>query len=327
MNDDYVTLTIDELKKEYENITELRPKVEEIRQAAQDFIQNYRYYEAQVKKEFQGKSNKTMRHHLDNVLFDKKVREKFDIFQNLINLYFHQAVKVAYVYFDPKQQYQAVIALIENDGTGLEINSLYNKVEYNLNEINLILKDDTYDSTLLDAAQKSIYARWQIAKKHIGRGTYLPILWFIDNEWGGAMVNNLGTIAEAYVNFYVNKYEFYKTLEENVRIYILHPEYGAASVDNASGFLIGDVKIGNVALAVKKQSARPMNMKKIVEFTEDILKQGFSESSINLFKERWVDIEKEKARKAQVKNHIDKKIEATSLSFVKEELLENIIHK
>lgn len=321
MSDDYVQLTIDQLKEQYENITELRPKIEEVKRAAENFVKSYRLYEKQVNQDFKGKSAKTIRHHLDNVLFEQGVRKKFDIFQNLINLYFNQSVKVAYVYFDPNQNNQAVIALIDNDMTGLELGGPYNKVQYDLKEIQIILKDDTYNSTLLDAAQKSIYARWQIAKKHVGRGTYLPILWLINRQWGGAMVNNLGTIAEAYVNFYVNKYEFYGSLEENVQTYILDQNYGAASVDNASGFLIGDVQVGNVALAVKKQGASAMNMKRVLEFTEDILNQGFSETTINLFKEKWIQDEKNKAIKAQVKNGIDNRIEDTAKHAIEEDLI------
>jgi hypothetical protein len=145
---------------------------------------------------------------------------------------------------------------------------------------------------LLDATEQSIYSRWQIAKAHTKKTRYLPILWQTASGWAGAKVNNLGTIAEAYVNFYINQYVFASHLEENVGVYIMHPEYGAYAVDNASGFLIGDTSIGNIHFAVKKESASPMNLKKVYQETKAIL--SLPAFSPEYLKQIFVD--KEKAR-------------------------------
>ena len=124
---------------------------------------------------------------------------------------------------------------------------------------------------MLDAAEQSIYSRWQIAKAHTKKTRYLPILWQTPTGWAGAKVNNLGTIAEAYVNFYINEYKFSNHLEENVGIYIMDKDLGAYAVDNASGFLIGDTSINSIHFAVKKDSASPMNLKKVYDETKKIL--------------------------------------------------------
>ena len=121
-------------------------------------------------------------------------------------------MKIMYVYMDPLT---GAITLSVEDNTIelLQINKNYKSVQYHLNSIRNIFKMDDYDSTLLDATQQSIYARWQIAKSHTKKSQWLPILWKINNKWAGAKVNNLGTIAEAYVNFYISKYNFSSYLE------------------------------------------------------------------------------------------------------------------
>lgn len=147
-------------------------------------------------------------------------------------------IKVMYVYMDPETG-KVLLGVTENSTEALHKTN-YGAIQYHLNNIKNIFKIEDYDSTLLDAAEQSIYARWQIAKFVTGKNRYLPILWKINGIWEGAKVNNLGTIAEAYVNFYLAKYVFSGELESDVRTYILE---GAAAVDNASGFLIGDASI------------------------------------------------------------------------------------
>ena len=226
------------------------------------------------------------------LMLQEGARAAFYKFQNAINAYFGQQIQVIYTYIDPNSG-KITLTALDNTEQHLSINEHIGYVEYNLKKIYNIIVAENYDSTLLDAAQQSIYARWRIAKlKMPHRTRFLPILWKEDNgKWSGVTVNNLGTISEAYVNFYVNKYQqFTQNLEHNVKDFIMNEQYGARAVDNASGFLIGDISYGNgkLQLAVKKQSAAPMNMKKVYQYTKEII----DKFDPQLLWNRFVDEEK-----------------------------------
>lgn len=293
---DAVILGLQDLEKDIEQM--LRPSREEVRQAAQKFLKSYedsqKKYNQLLKQAGRKKSS-----HLKQWAELEVARTDFDNFQNSINAYYGQLMKIMYVYMDPSTG--AITLSVEDNTTELlQINKNYKSVQYHLDSIKNIFKMDDYDSTLLDATQQSIYARWQIAKSHTKKSQWLPILWKINNKWAGAKVNNLGTIAEAYVNFYISKYNFSSYLEQNVSTYILHPQLGAAAVDNASGFLIGDSSAlnGKIQFAVKKDLASPMQMKKVADEVRKVID---SEDFLEQIAYRFVEEEKEKAIRNQVK--------------------------
>lgn len=252
----------------------IKPSKEQVVAAAHKFLQAYEKSQNIYNSELQRLSQKASKR-LRNTIELAHARQAFDEFQNAINAYYGQLVKVMYAYLDP-QSGQITLSLRNNDTSVLQVSDQYGAVQYWLNEIDNVFELDDYDATLLDATQQSIYARWNIAKAHAKKkhkSRMLPILWQIHNVWSGALVNNLGTIAEAYVNFYLSKYAFSSSLEHDVATFILHKQLGAIAVDNASGFLIGDASIldGQVQLAVKKQTASPANMKTVYEFTRNII--------------------------------------------------------
>lgn len=276
----------------------VQPTKEEVKLAAQDFCNKYKDAEQIYRNWLQSEGRTKHSKRMKQAIQLQYVREAFDKFQNIINLYFHQVMLVMYVYMAPETGL-VQLATTENSIQNLRVNPNYGQVEYYLQDIQQSLFElDDYDSTALDAAESSIYTRWEIAKQKCKRARYLPILWYL-GAWEGALVNNLGTIAEAYVNFYLNKYKFSNILEQDVKTYITNSSYGAMAVDNASGFLIGDVSHKGLHFAVKKQSASPMNLKKVYDVVNKIL---LDESfDIDLLKDIFITQERQKAKQNQVK--------------------------
>lgn len=300
-----VNTGLEELRNEASQM--FMPNIEEVKQAALFFCRKYE----QAQKEYQtwlSSSGKIKSRRKQNeIILLSGAREAFDIFQNKINAYFHQMMKIMYVYMEPKTG-AITLSVLDNSTSALIIDPSYKAVQYHLNEIKNIFQIKDYDSTLLNAAEQSIYSRWQIAKQHTKKNRYLPILWKAKTGWAGAKINNLGTIAEAYVNFYINKYIFINNLEENIGIYILHPEYGAVAINNASGFLIGDTSINNIHFAVKKETASPMNLSKVYDETKKIL--ALPVFLPEYLKRVFIDQEKEKLKSGQQAKEIKNLSEA-----------------
>ena len=284
-----LTIGLPELEQEYANFT--KPTIEEIKWLATSFCEAYKRLENEKK------INELSRRRRNIEFFENHVFDLFEEFQRKINLYFNQYMIVLYTYIDENGQFilspqtdgSNALQALEND-RGLEI------VQYHLDKIETIFKHEDYDSSLLDATGKDIYYRWNRAREHCKKlkGRYLPILWKINGEWGGAQVNNLGTIAEAYANFYTNKYDgFIKgNNEQNVKTFIMDDTYGAYAVDNASGFLIGDVSVGHIHFAVKKDTASPMNLKRVYDSVREIL----DNFDIEKLKDEFITKEKERVK-------------------------------
>lgn len=304
-------LGLTDLAEELKNT--VQPTKEQVIEAARDFCIKYKdaeqIYQNWLNTQGRTKSSKRMK----QVIQLQQVRESFDKFQNLINLYFHQAMLVMYVYMSPETG-AVQLATTENSVQNLRINPTYGQVEYYLQDIkSLLFNLDDYDSTALDAAESSIYARWNRARQVCKKGRYLPILWYL-GHWEGALVNNLGTIAEAYVNFYLNKYQFSGMLEADVKTYITNSNYGAMAVDNASGFLIGDVSYKGLHFAVKKQNASPMNLKKVYDEVNKILND--ESFDLELLKDIFIHQEQQKAKHNQVKT-LGQNLELTYSELIK----------
>lgn len=297
----------------------IKPAQEEVRKKAIDFLNAYenaqKKYQAALEEQRIKKSRR-----LKQQIELEIARSAFDDFQNSINAYYDQLVKIMYVYMDPETG-EVILSPQDNTTELLEVNETYGSVQYHLNEIKkqFKFKQEDYDSTLLDATEQSIYARWNIAKKRTKSNRFLPILWKIGNTWEGAKVNNLGTIAEAYVNFYLAKYQFSNYLEQNVKTYILDEKYGAAAVDNMSGFLIGDTQVlspmkRSIQFAVKKDTASPANMAEVYEETKKVIEAAdFTEQ----LSKRFIDVEKGKAKQNQVKK-LSESIENTYNGLIQE---------
>lgn len=211
------------------------------------------------------------------------VEREFFQFQNTLNNYFNQQVKILYVYHDENKDVK--IAVIDNS-----IQNLTPSLSYKINEISLILNEEKFfNATPLNKTEKIIQQRWASAKnkfltknKKKMRSNFLPILWKINGKWEGMKINNLGTIAEAYTKFYINHIDFssLQNDEYRVRFFICHPVYGAVSVDNTPGLLIGDINtFSSLNLAVKKEKASSASYKALA----DILTPMFDPKNTDTF--------------------------------------------
>ena len=196
------------------------------------------------------------------------VYEKFFIFQNKFNAYFGRKIQMLFVI--PDNGIKLVLA--DNDLKHVVVNQ-YGSLEYQINDLSLtLLKENEYDSSLLDDTANSVYARWDAAKAKLKKSVGLPILWKIANGWDGRKVNNRGTIAEAYANFYINQVEFQGDLEYRVGTYVCDGAHGMMSVDNTMGFALGDINRGHVQYAVKSQRAGLMGMHRVYQYIRSIRK-------------------------------------------------------
>ena len=203
----------------------------------------------------------------------KTVYEQFFRFQDIFNDFFNQRIQMVFITDDKK------LVLMDNDLSHVVTNQ-YGSLEYALTDTKQqILKNFEYDSSTLDKTASSVYERWDKAKKDaINRGVKkqagLPILWKIAGNIDGRIVNNKGTIAEAYANFYLNSIEFAgKNLEYNVGTYVTDPQYGMASVDNKMGFAAGDISRGGIQYAIKSARAGLAGMHRVYQYIKKIKKE------------------------------------------------------
>lgn len=185
--------------------------------------------------------------------------EKFFIFQENFNNYFGQHMQMIFVTEDLE------LILIDNSLADLSRNK-WGRLSYmteNIKKGIILEADEDYDPSSLKRTATEVYRRWDIAIATHFKRQHLPILWRSGGRWMKAMVNNKGTIAEAYANFFINKILFLASMEENVGHYVMDEAHGMRAVDNTSGFFVGDVQQGDnvtVQFGVKANLASPMGM-------------------------------------------------------------------
>lgn len=193
-------------------------------------------------------------------------RTFFD-FQNKFNLFFEQKIQMVFVYRNDMGEFQ--LGTSENDLSHVGL-SEYGKLEYQMSNIQTFIVNNDYDSKSLDETANSVYDRYRIAKQRIKKKAGIPIFWRINNTVDGRTVNNQGTIAEAYANFYLHQTQLLGSLEARVARYVTDDQEGMASVDNTMGFAVGDVKMGAVQYAVKTNHASLAGMHKVYQIIQKL---------------------------------------------------------
>lgn len=312
------SIGVDQLESEVSLRGQTDEMLKLVMNALNDFEQKYtEYKKLLIQKRQLKKSEKVIPDELREEIkrWQEPIYSSFFNFQNLFNEYFNQIIKMVFVYKDNNNE--LTLGISENNLDNLIMNQ-YGKLSYDIKNLEkeLILENEDYDSVLLDETANSIYERWDIAKSTTGKSTWLPILWKIGEEWRGANVNNKGTIAEAYANFYLNKIIFSGDLENRVEFYITDNKNGMFSVDNTLGFFIGDVNRGQVQYAIKSQGASPMGMARVYEYIKKIkntLGQEASEENILEALKEKVSVE---GRVKQVKM-LSENIEKTYQDLIK----------
>ncbi len=227
-----------------------------------------RYYELRNNLKKQSKKGISTLPNLQKQKIDlqEEAYDKLFIAQNLFNNYFGQHMQMIFVTDDQQ------LILIDNSREDI-LRNQYGGLQYALSkikEVQGILKeliaDDDYDPSLLKITNLEVNRRWDIAIATHRKKQHLPILWKSGQGWLMAYVNNKGTIAEAYANFFINKFKFSGQLEPDVGTYVTNETYGMRAVDNTSGFVVGDVQAGDnnfVQFGIKKEGASLMGLYKI----------------------------------------------------------------
>ena len=299
------------------------------------FEEMYRDYYSLVKqkRKFKGSNNDNkatldrLRHEIQNRQIT--VYEQFFKFQNAFNAYFKQKIQMVFVTNDNGMK----LVVADNDLKHTIMNQ-YGTLEYTIKDTEQqILKNTKYDSASLDRAAVSVYDRWDKAKQDAinsgrKRQAGLPILWKVAGAIDGRIVNNKGTIAEAYANFYLNSIELNGSdLEYNVATYVTDPDYGMASVDNTMGFALGDVGRAHMQYAIKSERAGLAGMHRVYQFIAKIKKelaaigaseQGGDEALIQRLKERFIDEELRKTNKVkQIQSIVGDNIQEKYDSLIK----------
>lgn len=125
----------------------------------------------------------------------------------------------------------------------------------------------------LDATFKEVYQRSLISKKKTtGMHGAFYIFWKPGNKWERYKVTSKGTLGESYFAFFINEFDnFADFIEQAIDTFMREQGMGVMFVDNASGFLRGDVSKNGVEYAVKATGASAMGYIQIVkEYAEEI---------------------------------------------------------
>lgn len=194
-------------------------------------------------------------------------KDFFD-FQNKFNSYFGQKITMTYIFQSADGGFH--LGLFDNDMSHVA-RGAYSRLTYQINNINKIFQYDMneYNADILNNTFREVLYRWGVALSTHKKKVWLPLLWKMGG-WAGVKVNNQGTLAEAYANFYINKVTFNGSMEQKVANFILNKEHGAMSVDNTSGFAIGDINKGNVQFAVKKNKSGLMGMAQVYNIIQQL---------------------------------------------------------
>lgn len=229
---------------------------------------------------------------LQDTLRYRELMSKVFNLQNLTNEILGQKIKLIFAY----AKEDGSVVLYEHDRNTVDYWSDRGRILSSMakdisdNETARILENKSLDK--LDATYKEVYTRAQYAKSKIknlnkkrSKRIYnleskkglsnkeikdtvkentefaFYLLWKNGGKWMRYRVGSQGIILEAYFNFFIHKDNAFQLVEPAVGRYIL---VGMAAVDNASGFLEGDVSVGSIQYAVKGLNASAMGYYEIV---------------------------------------------------------------
>ena len=282
---------------------DITPSAEEVRQSARDLVKEAR--DLQIKHNAVGQQLASLDTSSEaSVLnFSKKVvtskKEYMDLmdkvykFQNVVNYFMGKQVLMTFAYISPKTgkvdlfAFDADVEHLTPDQAskshGGDLSGRYRGGVIKKNSSKLINKEyDEHGKKTLDNTFQEVWQRFKISKMKYKMGGAGYILWHHNNKWDGRWVSGAGPLGEAYVAFFMNEYVFTNMIESAVATFILHPRYGVSQVDNASGFLKGDVTKGQFELGVKIQGASAMSYIEIIQYAYQILQEtdikGYLES-------------------------------------------------
>ena len=229
---------------------------------------------------------------LSKLQIDKNLLNQFvDLslkFQNQVNNFLGQTVKVIYVYSNTKgdiiklyefnNNAEHIISSFGSKGSGfrpryqnLGKKTLNNKYEQ-------IKEKRNFDVEGLNKAYYETIQRGRTSKEVRGNKGSLLILWKPNYVWEKMLISSQGDIKESYASFYLmNKFQppFSKNsyIETLLNDFLTSYPSGVKYVDNISGLLEGDITIGNIQYAVKSKGASSLGYNQIIELAQYIDQQ------------------------------------------------------
>ena len=272
----------------------LRPSVNEIIFAAKDLV-NYAYsLYANVSQIEEAKNRlQSVRDEQSAITaafdFNRKmiktkeqytqIMDKVFNLQNKVNEFLGQKIQMVYVYIPPKGgevQLYKVDNTVENlkitqasSKKGGDFRGRYNYSLSALKEHERLFKEN-YNDDKLQATFAEVNKRFQIGRKKTGISL---ILWYVGG-WQGAWISSAGVLAEAFAAFYLNEYVFSNDMEINVGDFVAGGKYSAVTVDNTSGFLEGDISIGNMQYGIKAKNASALGYMQILKIAQELVSLG-----------------------------------------------------
>lgn len=224
----------------------------------------------------------------------KYLMSKVFILQNQVNLYLDQPVQMVYVYKGANGEVE--LWRMQNTVDDLSIGQAAKskggewRGRYMLSKKKLqefqsrgladIINNENYDASGLNATYKDILFRKKVSKSTNGGGSTFIILWNEGSGWQGVKVSSEGVLAESYAGFYLNSIVFDNGPETNVKVFMTAPPHGAIHVDNAPGFLEGDVSVegSNAQYGIKARGASALGYMQIIKEAVLIYQACMSES-------------------------------------------------
>ena len=272
----------------------ISPSAEEVKRAAHDLVQEARLLQTKHAAVGQQLASLNTESEASVLNFSKKVvtskqeylklMDKVYKFQNIVNYFLGKQVLMTFAYISPKTgkvdlyAFDADVEHLTPDQAssshGGDISGRYRAGVIKKNSSKLVNTNyDNNGKNTLDKTFQEVWQRFRLSKMKYKMGGAGYILWRQNNKWDGRWVSGAGPLGEAYVAFFMNEYVFTGLIESAVATFILHPKYGVAQVDNASGFLKGDVTKGQFELGVKIQGASAMSYVEIIKYAYQILQQ------------------------------------------------------
>lgn len=211
----------------------------------------------------------------------EKMMELVFILQNKVNEFLGQRVQMVYTYISPKTG-EVEIYKFDNDighikvdkaskSHGGTLSGRINFTKSRMAELQRMNSNTEDDSTHLKATFSETYERYKLSKARLKMKGAFYIMWKEHDEWQKAFVSGAGVLGEAYFSFYINEYTFTTFIEEAVGDFITNPSYGAIQVDNASGFLQGDVSKNGIEYGVKARGASALGYSDIITYAQEML--------------------------------------------------------
>lgn len=206
-------------------------------------------------------------------------------FQEIVNGVLGQEVQMIYVYIGKDGQPE--IYRISNSGEhikqsmaskGRGMTARYGNLSKKFldehgEKIENSLKDNGEEQ--LNLAYKETVKRGQYSRKKLNIG-FLLVLWCPAKVWLKMKISSLGDVNEAYAAFYLNMvfndfiFNQSSDIEWLLNTFLLHDRYGVTAVDNISGFLEGDVTIGNIEYAIKSKGATTLSPEQVISLAINI---------------------------------------------------------